>query len=287
MRISILLLLLITSSYIWADVVNGNQYNVDPSLNEYVTYVPANFPEGQFQIETTVYYPNTPAPWPLVVVNHGADGTLLTYHQQSRFRPIEIAKYFLSKGYVVVAPMREGFARSGGTIDGNFKNVFKCDHAAYGMFYARDISATIDFFEATGLALKGQTLVIGQSNGGIVALGYASTSNPKARGIINISGGVNTGAQECDWVAHMMTSATTLGHSAKIPSLWMYANDDQIFPPTVSKPFFDNYKTAGGMAQLQIFPSGGHPFALANGSASVWGNVVDTFLTQLNYPVAK
>jgi dienelactone hydrolase len=190
---------------------------------------------------------------------------------QERFRPKELAKYFLARGYIVAAPMREGFAQSTGQCN------FNCDHPRYGLTYARDVEAVITYFVSKGGVDSGQILVIGQSNGAIVTLGYAA-SNPIAKAVISISGGIDTDDPHCDWKRGMVSAATIFGTKTHVPSLWLYAKDDQIFPPSVSKPFYEAYNAAGGNARMTLFSQGGHGFALQNGSQEVWGTTVSEFL---------
>src|SRR6266550_8632101 len=94
-------------------ISNINLFNIEPPLDESVIFIPAHFSDGNYPLETTIFTPKTSGPWPLVVINHGADGTLPDFHQQPRSRFIELGKFFLSRGYMVAIPMREGFSKSG------------------------------------------------------------------------------------------------------------------------------------------------------------------------------
>jgi dienelactone hydrolase len=250
---------------------------LDPKLGEEVIFIPLLVSDGSVRLETTVFYPKGEGMHPLIVINHGANGKLPSYHDQERFRPTELAKYFLARGYLVVAPMREGFSQSTGTCH------FHCDHAHYALTYSRDIEGVIKYFVANGEADPANVLVAGQSNGGMVTLGYAANA-PAAKAIINISGGVNTERGNCAWQAGMISAASELGAKTVIPSLWLYAKDDDIFPPSVSQPFFDAYKAGGAKTTMIMFGEGGHGFALHGGSQRVWGATVSEFLEYSGLP---
>jgi dienelactone hydrolase len=250
--------------------------DLDKSLSEEVIFIPAETPNGSVKLETTVFHPSISGKHPIVIINHGANGHLPNFHQQERFRPLELARFFIDRGYLVTVPMHEGFAQSTGNC------IFHCNHAQYALTYARDITAVIDYFIERKMADSTNVLVIGQSNGGIVTLGYAA-SNPIAKAVINISGGIDTDDPNCNWKAGMMNAGTVLGAKTLVPSLWLYAKDDPIFPPSVSKPFFEAYNS-GGKAQMTLFSQGGHGFALQDGSQQIWGATIKQFLQSVGLP---
>ncbi len=261
------------SSIVLAQTSQTNQ-GADPV--EEVMFVP--YPQFLInaQLETTVYKPSVPGPWPMVVVNHGSRG-YANPNMQERNQPIETARFFLQRGYLVVAPMRQGFSKSTGTYSWN------CDHATYAERYGRDIATVIDYFINRGDVRPDLVLVTGQSNGGMVALGYAATK-PKARAIINFAGGINSVRPNCNWQSEMVSAAKSLGAKTNIPSLWIYTEDDKIFPPTVSKPFFEAYQNAGAPSTYKLYPSGGHPFSATRFGRETWGGEVERFLRQVGLP---
>lgn len=246
--------------------------------HEEVTFVPRPLGLGEATLETTVYRPAGEPPWPLAVINHGSIG-YANPHQQDRYRPVVAARFFLDRGYLVVAPMRQGFSRSTGVY------TWRCDHASYARRYGGDIAAVIEHFVQAGLARRDQVVVIGQSNGGMVALGYAA-SQPVARGVINFAGGINSARPDCNWQQGMVDAARELGAQSKVPSLWIYTETDTVFPPQVSKAFFEAYRDAGATARLELFASGGHAFSSSRQGRQAWTPVVQSFLQELGLPSA-
>lgn len=249
------------------------------ALTEEVIFVPVRAGGLDAQLETTIYRPDTPPPWPLVVINHGSRG-LPDPHQQARYQPVEIARWFLDRGYLVVAPMREGFSKSTGRWEPT-----QCQPERYALRYGPDIAGVIDWFVAQGQVKADEVLVTGQSNGGMVALGWA-TQSPKARAFINFAGGVNTTYRNCDWAAAMIEAAATLGARARIRSLWIYTEDDTIFPPSVSRPFFEAWHRAGAPSSFSLYPHGGHPFSQTRSGRQTWGQEVEAFLKEVGLPSA-
>lgn len=232
------------------------------------------------QLETTVYRPQGTGPWPLVVLNHG-QRDFGDHKLQPRYQPVETARFFLQRGYLVVAPMRQGFSRSRGVY------AFHCDHERYARRYAGDISAAVRHFVATGEARPDQVLVAGQSNGGFVLLGYAAESAKDAvrpRAVINFAGGFNSNRSDCNWRAGMIDAARVFGASTRVPALWLYAQDDAIFPPSISQPYFEAYREGHPAAQFKLYPSGGHGMSNTRSGRQMWGPDVEAFLRQVGLP---
>ena len=249
-------------------------------LPEEVTFLTRSLPFNDASLETTLFRPAGDPPWPLVVLNHGSQG-LANPHGQPRYRPLELAAFFVKRGYLVAAPMRQGFASS----TGSFR--WDCDHERYAERYGGDITAAIDGLIGRGLAKRDQVIVVGQSNGGMVALGYAaesSSSHPLARGFINFSGGINSSRPDCDWREGMIRAARSLGGKTRLPSLWLYTRNDTIFPPDVSQPFFDAYHAGQPRSTFVLYESGGHGLSNTREGDLVWGGDVDRFLRELGLP---
>jgi dienelactone hydrolase len=250
-----------------------------PAPEEEVLFVRRPLTPFDAQLETTVYKPTGAPPWPLVVINHGSFGHD-NPHQQARYQPVEMARFFLERGYLVAAPMRQGYSRSTGV------HSWRCDHANLARRSAGDIAATIEHFVQAGLARKDQVVVLGQSHGGMVTLGYAA-SQPVARGVINFAGGINSFRPDCNWKQGMISAARELGAESKVPSLWLYTETDTVFPPDVSVPFFEAYKAAGAVARFRMFPKGGHGFSTTPQARRIWGPEIEAFLAELGLPAAR
>ncbi len=92
--------------------LDDDTYLPAASLNEQIIRVPVDA-AGTITLETTIYKPDGPGPFPMIVFNHGKmPGDPRT---QARSDPLPFAREFVRRGYVVVAPNRQGFAQSGGT----------------------------------------------------------------------------------------------------------------------------------------------------------------------------
>jgi dienelactone hydrolase len=134
------------------------------------------------KIQTTIFKPSGLGPFPLVIINHGKN--LGNPHQQERFRPMAMVQYFIERDYVVVVPMRHGFAQSDGESNFSGNSV-----ELYGLNGIGDLKATIDYAHTLPYVNKNITVMVGQSTGGWVTLAYGTSNpDPSVKGLVNFSG---------------------------------------------------------------------------------------------------
>lgn len=85
---------------------------IDATLGEQVFMIPAGgFSEPE--LEVTVFLPAGAGPFPVIVINHGRAPGNAKF--QPRYRPVLAVREFIRRGYAVMAPMRSGFSKSGGS----------------------------------------------------------------------------------------------------------------------------------------------------------------------------
>ncbi|MFN7571126.1 MAG: dienelactone hydrolase family protein [Betaproteobacteria bacterium] len=245
-----------------------------------VVMVPKVAIEGPFALETTIFRPPGDGPFPIALINHGkADGEP---RQQPRFEPVSAARFFLERGYAVVAPMRQGFSKSTGKYQGT-----GCDVGLNGLRQAEDIEATLLWLAGQTWADLARVIVVGQSHGGLAALAYgAGTTAPGVRGLINFAGGLRQ--KKCkDWQDNLIRGVGQYGARTRLPSLWLYGDNDSYFGPEVFRPMYESYTQAGGQAQLIAYGEFGRDahrtFASGLGRA-IWFPYVTRFLADLGLP---
>lgn len=87
---------------------------LDTSINETVMMLPVVGQDGTaLNLETTIFKPSGPGPFPLLVMNHGKERGSPAAQKRDRF--LAMNREFIKLGYAVVVPMRKGFAQSGGS----------------------------------------------------------------------------------------------------------------------------------------------------------------------------
>ena len=137
-------------------------------VHEQVLHIPGD-PARPVELEATLLMPNGAGPFPLAVMNHGANGKVRP-SLAPRYRTTFSAYFFLSRGHAVILPMMRGYAGSGGHISSA-----GCDFARVGRENSRDIQAVIDYASRLPSTDSSRVVIAGQSFGGW------NTSSPTPR----------------------------------------------------------------------------------------------------------
>ena len=246
-----------------------------------VIFIPKKIPLWTLELETTVYKPPGPGPFPLVVINHGkASGSTKL---QPRYTPGWAARYFIERGYVVFVPMRTGFSKStGGYVGGG------CNIESNGLVQAEDVAATIQYAHTLNYVERTQTLVVGQSHGGWTTLAYgAAKPDSSVKGLVNFAGGLRQ--PDCiGWQLTLARAAASYAKDTKLPSLWFYGDNDSFFTKEVYTEMFARYSKENPQAQLIAFGEFGqdsHSLFGSKAGRAIWEPHLDTFMKQLGLPI--
>ena len=245
-------------------------------MREQVLQAPGD-PKRPVMLETTLFEPPGDGPFPLAVMNHGADGDPRT---NKRYRVSFSIDYLLSRGYAVVAPMMRGFADSGGKAA-----IAGCDLARFGQLNAQDILAVISAMRSRPEIDGSRVLIMGQSFGGWNALALATVAPPEVKGVINFVGGVRTSA--CNHGdAALFDGMAQFGRKARLPSLWFYGESDKTFPERIWRTEYEHFTKAGGKARLVDFGAVNDAHNLLGQSEylKLWVPEVDAYLGERGLP---
>ena len=248
-------------------------------LNEQVLRIPGDG-RHPVMLEVTLYMPDGPGPFPLAVMNHGADGKKPP-KLHKRYRTTSSANYFLSRGYAVALPMMRGFAGSGGKVVPN-----GCDLENIGLDNARDIYAVIDRLSILPKIDGSRVVVAGQSFGGWNTLALGALQHPRVKGLIVFAGGLKP--SDCPLPeSSLARGAARFGARTRIPSLWFYGDNDKVFSPPAWHAMYDGYRAAGGRAELVAygkFMQDSHNLLGFPEGLAIWVPRVDAFLARLGLP---
>lgn len=273
--------MLVTCALLFFVVLNfpAHGQELDTELNESVLMIPKK-KLFTINLETTLYKPDGAGPFPVVVINHGKTGQA---RDQERFRPSLAARYFLQRGYAVVAPMRQGFSKSDGNYSGS-----GCDAESNGAAQADDVKAALDYVVNQPWADKNQLLVAGQSMGGWTSLAFGVKKYPGVKGLINFAGGISN--PNCaGWESSLAAGAAAYAKGTEVPSLWFYGDNDSYFSTATYRAMYDQYQAAGGKARLVafgVYQKDSHTMFGERGGAGIWQPEVTQFLKSLGMPSA-
>ncbi|MGD9829393.1 MAG: dienelactone hydrolase family protein [Hyphomicrobiaceae bacterium] len=245
-------------------------------------------PKAQGRVlAATVARPPGDAPATLVVINHGSPprASVRAYMVEPLYR--FATEWFVRRGHVVVLPLRRGYGVTGGNGPEFLHRCRDADYVHSGRAAAQDIDATIDFMQRQPFVRPGSVIVVGISAGGWSTIGHTSLNRKDVRVAINFAGGRGGSANRENRTVcqpdRLVSAAREFGRTARVPTLWIYAENDSFFKPALAKAMHSAYVSAGGNAELhQLGPFGrdGHSLFGARDGPRIWGPIVSRFLAR-------
>jgi dienelactone hydrolase len=255
------------------------EMHLDYRLNEHIVLIPAGA-NGRAMMETTVFQPNGPGPFPLLIINHGKEAGAPSAQARDRF--IFMATAFVKRGYAVMVPMRQGFANS----TGRYKD-FGCNMTANGFSQANDVRDAVNFARQQDWVDGERIIVAGQSYGGLATMALGTQELPGVRGLLNFAGGLRDDANSCDWQGELVHAFAKYGAANRIASLWMYGANDSLFGPALVARMHTAFVHAGGNATLVEygpFKRDAHGMIASRDGEKVWWADTERFLKQIGMP---
>lgn len=237
-----------------------------------IPHLTVRTPDGTraIMLEATFYPPAGPGLAPLAIITHGSDvgrTQLRTWSFSTE------ARWLRDNGFAVLALMRRGRGMSEG-ISG--EEDFKRDHGGNIV----DVSAGIDYGRKLPGVRPGPVLLAGQSRGGFLAMHYAGLKPSEVLGVVNFSGGwYPDGPLTTPYYANAGRSAAD-----KVPQLWLYADNDRLYPAALIREYHQAFVGAGGNLRFELLhdvPGDGHLLRLY---PDRWRPIADEFVASLNQP---
>lgn len=226
---------------------------------------------------------------PLVVINHGSPAKAEDRpNQRSVFKVA--SEWFVKRGFVVALPLRRGYGKTGG---GWAEEYGRCDNPNYrraGLETAKDIRAAIAYMIKQDFVQAQRVLVVGQSAGGWGSIALSSLNPPEVGAILNFAGGrggYKNGRPNSNCSPErLVEAAKEYGKTARLPSLWVFTENDLFFNPSLSRGMAEAYAAAGGRAEYNLLPAfgkDGHSLFGAADGLEHWRPLVEKFLAANGY----
>ncbi len=258
-----------------------------PTIQEEIWALPFPLPVLAFVVR-----PVGDGPFPLLIMNHGI---ALGAQERSMFPTIEYraaAQWFASRGYFVISPVRYGASslddKDQGLYGAVFGHVGTCNNPNFrgpGLAIATLNEWVIDYMSKKKTIQPGKVVVVGQSGGGWGSIALASLNPSSVQAIITFAagrGGRVDGKPNNNCAPDKLVAATgEFGRSARVPMLWIYAENDSYFGPALTKRMHDAFVAAGGNAEYHVLPgfgSDGHFMIDSPDAVPIWSPLVSQFL---------
>lgn len=205
-------------------------------------------------LEALLYRDMSLKTWPGIVMTHGRNGPHPTRNKKEVYNYYSINMKMAEKGCAVLFLVRRGYGNSQGN-DSEFLDTPEESGIAAGL----DLKAGTIFLRNIDGIEKNSLKIFGHSQGGWAALGAACEEIEGVKTVVNLCGGTNykkmgsgaiTEKVQADWII----GAGELGKINKIPTIWIYSENDRNHPPEKVKLAFNEYLKNGGIGQLHILP---------------------------------
>ncbi len=224
-------------------------------------------------------------PFPTVIINHGSPPGGAPERAKMDPKYTAAAEQFVKWGFVVVVPTRRGYGGTGGRWAEDSGN---CDNPNFykgGLESAKDINAALRYAAALPQVDAKRIVLLGQSAGGWGVLATATQPAVEVKAVINFAGGrgghKNQQANNNCSPDSLVRAAGDYGAETKLPTLWIYTENDSFFAPELAKRMFESYQSHGGkgrMLALPAFARDGH--TLFGSGLTVWKPIVESYLKE-------
>ncbi|MGH7356309.1 MAG: alpha/beta hydrolase family protein [Candidatus Rokuibacteriota bacterium] len=237
--------------------------------------------ERTYRMAAVEYRPLGGGPFPAVVLSHGANNDPAERATITAEFPVT-AEVLTGLGVVVLSPSRRGYGRTGGAWDEGYGG---CEtyprFTEAGLETAKDIAAAAQWLRARQYVDGARLALVGYSAGGWGSLALASRGDVAVRGVVMFAGG--RGGPDCA-PDRVLDAAGEWGRRAKIPTLWLYSENDSYFPPGFARRMHGAFTGAGGTATLAMLPpfrKEGHYFIDYPEAIPHWRDKVEGFFRQI------
>lgn len=244
-------------------------------------------------LDSYVVRPDRPGRFPLVIMTHGTpsewgDAFFRDIGKRSPTSFNTAAVTLAQRGYATLSIMRRGFGLSGG---GYSEGLLRpCDYLAAERVAADDIVVAIAAARRELWVDPDHILLLGHSTGGLTMLAVAERNPTGVVGVLNFDGGYHSmikPGEACD-PGRLVGTVAAFGRTARVPTLWLYAENDQSYGPDLAHQMLLAYTAGGAPARLQILPplgTDGHDLII-RGEPESWLTAVEPFLAELKLPTA-
>jgi len=225
---------------------------------------------------------------PFLILNHGRATTPAANAALGRVRYSENAADFVRRGFVVFVPTRIGYGIAGGP---DLEASGRCDRRNFPPAYdaaAQTVAQVIAHVRGRADVDPDRGLVVGQSFGGATAVAIAAAAPAGVRAVVNFAGGgggrpATHPGDPCS-PDGMQALFAGYGRTARMPTLWLYAENDRYFGARLPRVWFDAFVAAGGRGRFVALPPHGEDgHASFTRNPEGWRPAFEAFLRETGF----
>lgn len=184
------------------------------------------------RLEMLIVKPDGPGgKLPLALITHGKSPSGLRMSDMRAASYSGVARDLARRGWLAAVVVRHGFGQSDGPFRGEGVSCAAPDLAPRIADDAREMEAALGALRQRPDVDPERALAIGESAGGLAVMALARERPPGLRGVVNVAGGLVL--EECAEKSRDALVAAVAGWrgAGYPPQLWIYAQNDELFPP--------------------------------------------------------
>jgi len=219
---------------------------------------------------------------PLALISHGSPRSAKDRPYMTALSYLPIAYEFARRGYSVAVVLRRGYGSSGGGWAESFDSCNNPNYMKAARSAAEDLHGAVDYLGTLKQFDTNKFIAVGVSAGGFASIALTALNPPAGlKAAISFAGG--RGSQSDDNVCNanaLITTFAQFGKTSRVPTLWVYAQNDHFFNPDLAKKLFHAFTGVGGNAffiQANPFGKEGH-YLFSKAGIPQWAPMVDNFL---------
>ena len=257
---------------------------------------------GNIAMVTQVFRPPGDGPFPVVVFSHGrASDAVARAHLKVGISNAQL-RFWLARGDAVVAPIRPGYGATGLSSDpenngARFDAMGHCksnpDYRKTSEAAGRTVDATLAWLRSQPWADTHHVLLAGQSVGGLATVTAGAHPQEGVVGYINFAGGTGGNPEgspgvSCD-PGQLEALYAGFGRTTTVPSLWVYAMNDQYWGADVPVAWHAAFARGGSKTTFVHAPAvaDGNGHGLSSHAQRLWEPYVNDFLATIDFPAAR
>ena len=263
-------------------------------LIEERTFLTVPGDKGSYRLEALLVRPaNAERRLPVALITHGKNGKATENQQLRADMMLPQARDLAARGWLAVVVIRRGYGQSDG-LPGVSRGAayMSCENGDLVRGFdleAEDLDAALAAVSLRADADGSRAIAIGQSLGGGAVLALAARRPAGLLAVVNISGGVwrTSGDGSVCASEPLVAAMAAFGTRSAVPSLWLYAENDSLFPRELVTRMHGAYVQAGGRAELRMIPPivhDGHNLFADFGGRVRWLRALDLFLRAHELP---
>lgn len=235
-------------------------------------------------LDALLVYADLPGKHPLVVLTHGSSRKTEEHALVSPWQQLPQAQWFARRGWVVLVVVRRGYGKSGGEPDSN--RAGRCpatDYESAARYGADDLRIAIDYARELPQVDASRIIAAGVSTGGLATVALTAKAPAGLVAAINFAGGRGSKADHdvCN-PGDLVSAYREFGKTSRIPTLFIYAENDKYFWPELAQKFDAAFRSKGGQDQFILAPAIGDDGHALFRHVSAWSDTVDAFLKAQN-----